>query len=374
MVLKLGISGFGRTGRMTLWRSLERPNPEIEVTGVNDPFLKPAQMAYMLRNDSVHGHFPGEVTHSNDHLVIRCKGEPQERRIRVFMETNPAKIDWASTGVEIVIDCSGCFTTTEKALPHVTGGGAKKVIISAPGKDATPMFVVGVNHQSYTRDMVVVSNASCTTNCLAPLAKVINDKFGIVEGLMTTIHAITANQNACDGPAKGGKDWRAGRAASINIIPASTGAAHAVGMVIPELKGKLTGMAFRVPTANVSVVDLTVRLERGTTYMQVVNAIKEASQTNMKHIMGWTEDALVSSDFIHDDRSCVFDVQAGVMLSPNFVKLVGWYDNEYAYSCRMLDLAEHMHKVDLRSYDYSEDAQWEDADATNLELNPNPKP
>jgi len=335
----MGINGFGRIGRMVLRATLESPRG-VEIVGINDPFLGTKYMAYQFKYDSTHGPFQGTVTYDDTAIIING------RRIKVFTEKDPSKIAWGSVGAEYVCESTGIFTTTEKASLHLKGG-AKKVIISAPRKDAgTAMFVMGVNHKEYTKNMTVVSNASCTTNCLAPIAKVINDNFGIVEGLMTTVHAMTANQLTVDGPAKGGKDWRAGRTASQNIIPASTGAAKAVGVVLPELNGKLTGMAFRVPTPDVSVVDLTVRLNKPATMDQIKAAMKKASEGEMKGFLGYTEDSVVSTDFIHNPLSSVFDAQAGIALSDKFVKVVSWYDNEWGYSNRVIDLCVYMNKID----------------------------
>ena len=292
----------------------------------------------MLTYDTVHGRFKGEASAKDGAIVVNGK------EIKVFAEMNPADIKWADCGAEYIVESTGAFTTTEKASAHFAGG-AKKVVISAPSSDA-PMFVMGVNNDKYTSDMKVVSNASCTTNCLAPLAKIINDKFGIVEGLMTTVHATTATQKTVDGPSK--KDWRGGRGAAFNIIPSSTGAAKAVGKVIPELNGKLTGMAFRVPTADVSVVDLTCRLAKPATYEEIKAAVKAASENELKGIMGYTEDKVVSSDFISDARTSIFDADAGIALNDNFVKLVSWYDNEWGYSNKVVNLIEHMAKVDAQ--------------------------
>jgi len=338
--VKVGINGFGRIGRLVLRASIEKPEA-VEVVAINDPFLDTKYMEYQFRYDSVHGHFPGDVKHDKQNLIIN------KRPIRVFQERDPKNIPWAEVGVEYVAECTGLFVTAEKAKMHLEGKSpAKKVIISAPAKDKSPMFVLGVNEKTYHKDMKIVSNASCTTNCLAPLAKVIDDKFGIEEGLMTTVHAMTATQLTVDGPSKGGKDWRGGRAASANVIPSSTGAAIAVGVVIPKLKGKLTGMAFRVPTVNVSVVDLTVRLKTPTSYDEIKRVMKSAADNELKGILGYTEDQVVSSDFNHSSLSSVFDAGAGIMLSPTFVKLVAWYDNEWGYSNRMIDLMAHMAKVD----------------------------
>ena len=334
MAIRIGINGFGRIGRLVFRASIN--NNAVEVTGINDPFIDLDYMAYMLKYDTVHGHFNGTIEVKDGNLVVNGKA------VKVFSEKEPSEIDWKSCGAEYIVESTGVFTTTDKAEAHFKGG-AKKVVISAPSKDA-PMFVMGVNHDKYTKDMNIVSNASCTTNCLAPLAKVINDKFGLVEGLMTTVHATTATQKTVDGPSK--KDWRGGRAAAYNIIPSSTGAAKAVGKVIPELNGKLTGMSFRVPTADVSVVDLTCRLEKPATYEEIKEAMKQASENELKGILGYTEDSVVSSDFIHDPRTSIFDAQAGISLNDNFVKLVSWYDNEWGYSNKVLDLICHMASVD----------------------------
>jgi glyceraldehyde 3-phosphate dehydrogenase len=334
MAVKVGINGFGRIGRLVFRASLNNPN--VEVVGINDPFIDVEYMSYMLRYDSIHGRFEGTVEIDGDKLVVNGKS------ISVFGSKDPVEIPWASCGAEYVVESTGVFTTEEKASAHIKAG-AKKVIISAPSADA-PMFVMGVNQDKYTKDMTVVSNASCTTNCLAPLAKVIHENFGIVEGLMTTVHATTATQKTVDGPSN--KDWRGGRAAGGNIIPSSTGAAKAVGKVIPELNGKLTGMAFRVPTLNVSVVDLTCRLEKSATYDEIKAVIKNASENELAGILGYTEDAVVSSDFIHESRTSVFDANAGISLNNNFVKLVSWYDNEWGYSSKVVDLVAHMAKVD----------------------------
>ncbi len=334
-VAKVGINGFGRIGRLVFRASMDNPN--VEVVGINDPFIDLSYMEYMLRYDTVHGKFDGSIEIADGKLVVNGKA------ITVFAEMDAGNIDWKGCGAEYVVESTGVFTTIEKANAHFKGG-AKKVVISAPSADA-PMFVMGVNQDKYSTDMNVVSNASCTTNCLAPLAKVINDKFGIVEGLMTTVHATTATQKTVDGPSK--KDWRGGRGAAFNIIPSSTGAAKAVGKVIPELNGKLTGMAFRVPTADVSVVDLTCRLEKAASYDEIKAAMKAASESDQfKGVIGYTEDKVVSSDFIHDSRTSIFDADAGISLNGNFVKLVAWYDNEWGYSCKVLDLVAHMASVD----------------------------
>jgi glyceraldehyde 3-phosphate dehydrogenase len=334
MAVKVGINGFGRIGRLVFRAAIN--NPEIEVKGINDPFIDLEYMCYMLKYDTVHGQFDGSISTKGDKLVVNGK------EISVYAAMKPEEIPWSECGAEYIVESTGIFKEIEKASAHFKGG-AKKVVVSAPSKDA-PMFVMGVNHEKYTSDMDVVSNASCTTNCLAPLAKVINDNFGIVEGLMTTVHSITATQKTVDGPSK--KDWRGGRAAAHNIIPSSTGAAKAVGKVIPELNGKLTGMSFRIPTINVSVVDLTCRLEKAASYEEIKAAIKKASENELKGILGYTEDAVVSSDFIHDPRTSIFDAEAGIALNDNFVKLVSWYDNEWGYSNKVVDLILHMAKVD----------------------------
>ena len=332
---KIGINGYGRIGHMCHRASLDMDG--IEIVAINSPFVGADFMAYTLQYDSVHGRTPVNVrANGNDEMIVG------EKSIKVFHEADPEKLDWASMGVDYVIESSGLFTTTEKAGVHLRHG-AKKVVITAPSSDA-PMFVMGVNQDKYTSDINVVSNASCTTNCLAPLAKLINDKFGMEEGLMTTVHATTATQRTVDNHS--GKDWRAGRAASVNIIPASTGAAKAVGKVIPELNGKLTGMAFRVPTVNVSVVDLTCRLKKSTSYEEIKAVIKAAAEGEYKGIIDYTEDAVVSTDFNGDSHSCIFDAEAGIALTDNFFKLIAWYDNEWGYSCRVLDLISHMAKVD----------------------------
>ena len=334
MAVKVGINGFGRIGRMVFRAAMTKP--EIEIVGVNDPFIDPDYMVYMLKYDSVHGKFDGEVSAKDGKLVVNGK------EIVVFNCMDPKDIDWKSCGAEYIVESTGVFTTTEKASAHFNGG-AKKVVISAPSSDA-PMFVMGVNHNTYNKDMKVISNASCTTNCLAPLAKVLNDKFGLVEGLMTTVHATTGTQKTVDGPSK--KDWRGGRANMGNIIPSSTGAAKAVGKVIPELNGKLTGMSMRVPTLDVSVVDLTCRLAKDVTYDEVCAAMKEASEDELKGIMGYTEDAVVSTDFTGDPRTSIFDAKAGIALTGNFMKLISWYDNEWGYSNKLCDLLLHAAKVD----------------------------
>ena len=335
MTVKIGINGFGRIGRLVLRVALERK--DVEVVGINDPFISPDYASYLLRYDSIHGKYNGEVEYTEDALIVNGK------KIKMFAEKEPNKIDWKGCGAEYIAEATGKFTAPEGAQLHFEGG-AKKVVITAPAKGGIPMFVMGVNNTEYTSDMNIVSNASCTTNCLAPLAKVINDEFGIVEGLMTTVHSTTATQLTVDGPSK--KDWRGGRAASGNIIPSSTGAAKAVGVVIPELNGKLTGMSFRVPTLDVSVVDLTCRLNKPTTYEEIKKAIKKHSETDLKGILGYTEEPVVSTDFIHDSRTSIFDANAGIMLNENFVKLVSWYDNEWGYSNKVVDLIAYMAKVD----------------------------
>lgn len=331
MTIKVGINGFGRIGRIVFRAAQERS--DIEIVGIND-LLDAEYMAYMLKYDSTHGRFNGTVEVKDGHLVVNGK------TIRVTSERDPANLKWNEIGVDVVAEATGLFLTDETARKHIQAG-AKKVVLTGPSKDSTPMFVMGVNHKSYA-GQDIVSNASCTTNCLAPLAKVINDKFGIVEGLMTTVHATTATQRTVDGPSM--KDWRGGRGASQNIIPSSTGAAKAVGKVIPELNGKLTGMSFRVPTPNVSVVDLTARLEKPATYAQICEAIKEAAEGELKGILGYTEDAVVSTDFNGEVLTSVFDAKAGIALNDNFVKLVSWYDNEVGYSNKVLDLISHISK------------------------------
>merc|ERR1712112_183826 len=333
MAGKIGINGFGRIGRLVLRAAIEKG---ATVVAVNDPFIPLDYMVYMFKYDSTHGKFKGEVKEDGKFLYVNGN------KITVFNERDPANIDWASAGAEYIVESTGVFTTTDKAMAH-TKGGAKKVIISAPSADA-PMFVMGVNHEKYDPSLKVVSNASCTTNCLAPLAKVIHDNYGILEGLMTTVHATTATQKTVDGPS--GKDWRGGRGAQQNIIPSGTGAAKAVGKVIPELNGKLTGMAFRVPTPDVSVVDLTVRLEKGASYEEICKCIKTASESSLKGILGYTDEDVVSCDFYGDDRSSIFDAKAGIQLSNTFVKLVSWYDNEMGYSYRVIDLISYMQSRD----------------------------
>lgn len=337
MAIKIGINGFGRIGRLVFRAAVSQPDV-FEVVGINDPFIDLDYMVYMVKYDTIHGRFTGDIKAENGKLVVNGAA------ISVYAEKDPVNIPWGQIGADYVVESTGVFCTTEKASAHIKAG-AKKVVISAPAKDKeTPTFVCGVNLDKYTKDMTVVSNASCTTNCLAPLAKVINDKFGMVEGLMTTVHSTTNTQKTVDAPSM--KDWRGGRAAAGNIIPSSTGAAKACALVIPELKGKLTGMSFRVPTLDVSVVDLTCRLEKSTTYEEICAAVKEASEGEMAGILGYTEDAVVSSDFYTDDRTSIFDAKAGIMLNENFVKLISWYDNEWGYSNKVLRLIKHMVEVD----------------------------
>lgn len=333
--VRLGINGFGRIGRLITRISQDFDN--VEVVGINDPFLTPDYAKYLLERDSMHGKFKGTVELKGEDTLL-INGKP----VKFFAVMNPEEINWREVNVDYVVECTGKFTTIEGASKHLVGG-AKRVIISAPSKDA-PMFVYGVNEKTYNPSMQIVSNASCTTNCLAPLTKVIKDNFGVVEGLMTTVHSTTATQLTVDGPSK--KDWRGGRAASGNIIPSSTGAAKAVGKVIPELNGKLTGMSFRVPTLNVSAVDLTVRLEKETTYDEIKAVMKRASENELKGVLGYTDEPLVSSDFMSDSRASIFDAEAGIMLSPTFVKLVAWYDNEYGYSTQLLRLASYIASQD----------------------------
>ncbi|WP_423147078.1 type I glyceraldehyde-3-phosphate dehydrogenase [Rubrolithibacter danxiaensis] len=328
--MKVGINGFGRIGRLAFRAACERN--DIEVVGIND-LVEPDYMAYMLKYDSTHGPFKGTVEVKDGHLVVNGK------TIRVTAERDPANLKWNEVGAEVVIESTGLFLTQADAQKHIQAG-AKKVVMSAPAKDDTPTFVMGVNHKELRADQNIVSNASCTTNCLAPIAKVLNDKFGIVEGLMSTIHAVTATQKTVDGPSA--KDWRGGRGAYQNIIPSSTGAAKAVALVIPALKGKLTGMSFRVPVPDVSVVDLTVRLEKPASYADIKNAMKEASEGELKGILGYTEDEVVSQDFLTDPRTSIFDAKAGIALNDNFVKVVSWYDNEWGYSNKIIDLVAHI--------------------------------
>ncbi len=330
--LKLGINGFGRIGRIAFRVAASRP--DIEVVGIND-LLDVDHLAYLLKYDSVHGQFDGTIETNNGNLVVNGN------EIRITAERNPEDLKWDAVGAEVVLDCTGIFTTLEGAQKHITAG-AKKVAISAPSADA-PMFVMGVNHDEITADNTIVSNASCTTNCLAPLAKVINDKFGIAEGLMTTVHAATATQFTVDGPSR--KDYRLGRASLNNIVPASTGAAKAVGKVIPELNGKLTGMAFRIPTVDVSVVDLTCRLEKPASFDEIKAALKDASENELKGVLGYTEEGVVSQDFVSEPKTSTFDANASMALNDNFVKLVSWYDNEFGYSTKLVDLAQHIGSI-----------------------------
>ena len=328
-MIKLGINGFGRIGRMVFRAAVENFPKDIEVVGIND-LLDPAYLAYMLKYDSVHGKFEGDVKVEDGNLVVNGK------KIRVTAEMDPANLKWNEVGAEIVVESTGFFLTDETARKHIQAG-AKKVIMSAPSKDATPMFVYGVNHKTYA-GQDIISNASCTTNCLAPLTKVLQDKFGVVRGLMTTVHAATATQKTVDGPSK--KDWRGGRGILENIIPSSTGAAKAVGKVLPELNGKLTGMSLRVPTSDVSFVDLTVELAKEATYDEICAAMKEASEGELKGVLGYTDEAVVSTDFRGDARTSIFDVKAGIQLDKTFVKVCAWYDNEWGYSNKVLEMAK----------------------------------
>ncbi|WPV00566.1 type I glyceraldehyde-3-phosphate dehydrogenase [Mucilaginibacter sp. cycad4] len=331
--MKIGINGFGRIGRLAFRAAIERP--DIEVVGIND-LVEPDYMAYMLKYDSTHGQFKGTIAVEGGHLVVNGK------TIRVTAEKDPANLKWNEVGAEVVIESTGLFLTQETAQKHIDAG-AKKVVMSAPAKDDTPTFVMGVNHKALKADQNIVSNASCTTNCLAPIAKVLDDNFGIEEGLMTTVHAVTATQKTVDGPSA--KDWRGGRGAYQNIIPSSTGAAKAVGLVLPQLKGKLTGMSLRVPVADVSVVDLTVRLKKGASYEAIKAAMKAASEGELKGILGYTEDEVVSEDFKGDARTSIFDAKAGIGLNENFVKVVSWYDNEWGYSNKLIDLVQEIGKL-----------------------------
>lgn len=328
--MKIGINGFGRIGRLAFRAALKRG--DIEIVGIND-LVDPEYMAYMLKYDSTHGKFEGTVEEKDGHLIVNGK------TIRVTAEKDPANLKWNEVGAEVILECTGLFLSQESAQKHIDAG-AKKVVLSAPAKDDTPTFVMGVNDSELKKEQTIVSNASCTTNCLAPLAKVLHDNFGIVEGLMTTVHAVTATQKTVDSPSQ--KDWRGGRGAYQNIIPSSTGAAKAVGLVLPEMKGKLTGMSFRVPVADVSVVDLTARLEKPATYEQIKQAFKDAAEGSMKGVVGYTDEDVVSSDFIGDTRTCIFDAKAGIALNDNFVKVVAWYDNEWGYSNKLIEL---VHKV-----------------------------
>ena len=332
-MIKIGINGFGRIGRLVFRAAINKPN--IEIVGIND-LIDADYMAYMLKYDSTHGQFDGEVEVKDGKLIVNGKA------IRTTSERDPANLKWDEVGAEYVVESTGLFLTKEKAQGHIAAG-AKKVVMSAPSKDDTPMFVMGVNNTSYSNDMQFVSNASCTTNCLAPIAKVLHDAFGIEEGLMTTVHSVTATQKTVDGPSM--KDWRGGRGAGQNIIPSSTGAAKAVGKVIPDLNGKLTGMSLRVPTPDVSVVDLTARLKTPTNYEEVCAVMKKASEGELKGILGYTEDAVVSTDFIGDTRTSIFDAGAGIQLSPTFVKVISWYDNEMGYSAKVVELIEYMDSV-----------------------------
>ena len=334
-MIKIGINGFGRIGRLVVRAAAAQPE-KFEIVAINDPFVDPEYMAYMAKYDTAHGKFAGELASKDGKLVVNG------HEVNVYGFKDPAEIPWGKDGVEYVIEATGVFKTVDDCQAHLNAG-ARKVIITAPSKDA-PMFVMGVNNKTYSSDMTVISNASCTTNCLAPLAKVINDNFGIKEGLMTTVHAVTATQKTVDGPSK--KDWRGGRASMCNIIPSSTGAAKAVGKVIPSLAGKLTGMAFRVPTIDVSVVDLTVNLEKPASYDEICAAVKSASEGELKGLLGYTEDAVVSSDFLGDSRGSIFDAKAGIALTDTFIKLVAWYDNEWGYSCNVLKLTEYVDSVD----------------------------
>ena len=335
MKAKIGINGFGRIGRLVFRAALA--HDDVEVVGLNDPFMNPEYMAYMLKYDSVHGKFPGEVSAEDGALVVNGKKYP------VFTAMEVKDIPWASVGAEYICECTGKHLSKDLCQGHIDAG-AKHVIMGAPSKDDTPMFVMGVNNDKYTSDMTFVSNASCTTNCLAPIAKVLNEKFGIVEGLMTTVHSVTPTQKLLDGASL--KDWRGGRAATGNIIPSSTGAAKAVGKVIPSLNGKLTGMSMRVPTLDVSVVDLTVNLEKPAKYEEICAAMKKASEGELKGILGYTDEAVVSSDFLGDTRTSIFDADAGIALTDTFVKVVSWYDNEIGYSNKVLELIKHMYSVD----------------------------
>ena len=335
MKTQIGINGFGRIGRLAFRAAMTRD--DVEVVALNDPFMSPDYMAYMLRYDSTHGKFPGTIEYEDNALIVNGK------KITVFAEKNVGDIPWGTVGAEIIFECTGQHLSKDKCQGHIDAG-AKHVIMGAPSKDDTPMFVMGVNHKKYTPDMTFVSNASCTTNCLSPNAKVLNDNWGIKEGLMTTVHSVTPTQKLLDGASM--KDWRGGRAATANIIPSSTGAAKAVGKVIPELNGKLTGMSMRVPTLDVSVVDLTVTLEKPATYEEICAAMKAASEGELKGVLGYTDEPVVSSDFLGDSRTSIFDADAGIALNDHFVKVVSWYDNECGYANKMVELAVHMHTVD----------------------------
>ena len=335
MSIKVGINGFGRIGRLVFRAGINRP--DIEFVGINDPFMTPDYMAYMLRYDTMHGRFDGTIEYTDDAIIVNGK------KVRFFACMDPKDIPWGEVGAEYVVESTGVFLTKEKAQAHIDAG-AKKVVMSAPSKDDTPMFVCGVNLDKYTPDMTFVSNASCTTNCLAPIAKVLHENWGITDGLMTTVHSTTATQKTVDGPSK--KDWRGGRAAAGNIIPSSTGAAKAVGKVIPELNGKLTGMSMRVPTLDVSVVDLTVNLAKPAKYDEICAAMKEASEGELAGVLGYTDEDVVSSDFISDPHTSIFDAKAGIALTDTFVKVVSWYDNEWGYSNKVVDLITYMYGVD----------------------------
>ena len=335
MSIKVGINGFGRIGRLVFRAGIVRD--DIEFVGINDPFMSPDYMAYMLRYDTIHGRFQGTITYDETSITVNGK------KVNFYAKMNPSEIPWGEIGAEYVVESTGLFLTQEKAQAHIDAG-AKKVVMSAPSKDATPMFVMGVNQDKYTSDMTFVSNASCTTNCLAPIAKVLHENWGITDGLMTTVHSVTATQKPVDGPSK--KDWRGGRAATYNIIPSSTGAAKAVGKVIPELNGKLTGMSMRVPTLDVSVVDLTVNLAKPAKYDEICAAMKKASEGELAGILGYTDEDVVSSDFISDPHTSIFDAKAGIALTDTFVKVVSWYDNEWGYSNKVVDLIAHMYSVD----------------------------
>ncbi len=335
MSIKVGINGFGRIGRLVFRASLD--HKDVEVVGINDPFMTPDYMAYMLKYDTIHGKFDGTIDYTDDAIIVNGK------EVKFFAKKVPAEIPWGEIGADYIVESTGVFLTQEKAQGHLDAG-AKKVVMSAPSKDATPMFVMGVNHTTYDSSMNFVSNASCTTNCLAPIAKVLHDNWGITDGLMTTVHSVTATQKTVDGPSM--KDWRGGRAACGNIIPSSTGAAKAVGKVIPSLNGKLTGMSMRVPTLDVSVVDLTVNLAKPAKYEEICAAMKAAAEGELNGILGYTEDAVVSSDFITDSHTSTFDAKAGIALTDTFVKVVSWYDNEWGYSNKVVDLSEYMASVD----------------------------
>ena len=337
-MIKLGINGFGRIGRMVFRAAVENFSDDIQVVGIND-LLDADYLAYMLRYDSVHGHFNHDIKVEGNYMIV------DGNKIQIFAEKDPSQITWGALGVDVVVESTGFFLTEELASAHIKAG-AKKVIMSAPSKDATPMFVYGVNDKTYAGQQII-SNASCTTNCLAPISKVLHETFGIKRGLMTTVHAATATQKTVDGPSK--KDWRGGRGILENIIPSSTGAAKAVGKVLPELNGKLTGMSMRVPTSDVSVVDLTVELEKPATYEEICAAMKKASEGELKGVLGYTEDAVVSTDFRNDARTSIFDVKAGIQLDPTFVKVVSWYDNEWGYSNKVIELIEYMYSVDHKA-------------------------